>query len=379
MYKRYILVFCFITLCASAVLYSNFHFKDAQYRKDTAEQFTHWFDDNRPTVIYAMPPSNRLFEIESMVNLLASAKKMGWNLVSEKDSHQLPESRLKNAFGIFQFNHLLNLRIPRKNFFPQNIPIILINTFVQEEFSDHHGLNLVNLLEQGKFYQDPRLIGLLAVTYPAINANESALAWQKTYPNLKFLMNWYLTVPQNNYQPHPNKLIYFHDPLYMKSMKEKYQKLLQALDAKLNFSLYGDIPYNEFKSFKGYPSMDGKSLVKEINKHGIFLMLHSEQHLKEGVPSSHLFEAAAAAALIIADRHPFIKREFKDSVLYIDESRDDILEQIENHLRWIKENPEEAKIKARLSHAIFLQKFTQEKQLARLYEYVQKYRKRDSQ
>ena len=75
--------------------------------------------------------------------------------------------------------------------------------------------------------------------------------------------------------------------------------------------------------------------------------------------------------MIISDKNEFVEREFKESVLYIDQSRDDMFEHIESHMRWIRENPEIAMEKARLAHAIFLEKFTLEKQLEKFYQYFQ--------
>ena len=60
-----------------------------------------------------------------------------------------------------------------------------------------------------------------------------------------------------------------------------------------------------------------------------------------------------------------------NSSLYVDHARDDLFEQIDAHMRWIKENPEEAKLKALKAHEIFLKKFTLEKQLSKLYENFQ--------
>jgi spore maturation protein CgeB len=96
--------------------------------------------------------------------------------------------------------------------------------------------------------------------------------------------------------------------------------------------------------------------------------MHRDTHLKAGAPSGRIFEAAAAAAVIISDKHPFVEKEFKNSVLYVDQTRDDLFEQIDTHMRWIKENPEAAKTKALQAHKIFLEKFTLEEQLIRLYE-----------
>lgn len=111
-----------------------------------------------------------------------------------------------------------------------------------------------------------------------------------------------------------------------------------------------------------------------MNQHGISLVLHNGGHLQNKAPSGRIFEAAAAAAVIISDEHAFVKREFKNSVLYIDHRKFDLFSQIEKHMQWIKANPEKARAMAEKAHQIFLQKFTLEDQLNHLYNNIQFYK-----
>lgn len=383
MYKRIILTACVIFLSASGILCLNFHWRNFYSNRISDHEINQWLGDDRPTLIYALPKARFQSEVQEMITLLLTAKKMGWNLISEQASHELPSNRLKNAFGLFQFNSRINHRIPTKNFFPQNIPLVIINNFIERELFEQNGFSLDKLVDRNPFYQDPRLIGILAVSYPLIKQPlvkrdliKNASRTEKMSPatNIQFLMNWYPTSYTTYLQPHPTTLTYFRERLTDKVLtSKKYLNLWNQLETQNYFRMYGDPPHENYKSLQ-YPASDGKSLLQEINKNGIYLTLHTEPYLKQGVPTGRIFEAAAAAALIISDRHPFVEREFKDTVLYIDENREDLFEQIDAHMQWIKLHPEEATQKARLAHAIFLQKFTQEQQLARLYEYIQKYR-----
>ena len=107
------------------------------------------------------------------------------------------------------------------------------------------------------------------------------------------------------------------------------------------------------------------------------LVLHSHEHIKGGVPTSRIFEAAAASAVIICDHHPFVEKEFGDAVLYIDPNQDPeaVFKQIDDHMKWVHANPDEAMALARRSHAIFMERFTLENELLKIgqmYEHMVK-------
>ena len=125
---------------------------------------------------------------------------------------------------------------------------------------------------------------------------------------------------------------------------------------------------------------DGECFTNALTDCGIVLVLHSQEHLEHGLISARIFEAAAAGAVIISDRHSFVEKEFQDSVLYIDIDKDnklsgeEMFRQIYNHLMWISENPEKAEKMARKAHAIFDQKFTLEAQLQMLGDFHEKHK-----
>lgn len=101
---------------------------------------------------------------------------------------------------------------------------------------------------------------------------------------------------------------------------------------------------------------------QRLNEYGIVLCLHSNYHLRAGVPSSRIFEAISSGAIVISDLHPFVIENFGENVLYIDQtlSEDKIIEKIENYYFWIKNNPNLVEIKAKSAHLSLQQKFTTE-------------------
>lgn len=339
-----------------------------------------WQDDDAPTLVYAMPPKHWVGEKEFMTSMLLTAKKMGWNVLPDTEAKKLPKEKLKNAFGIFIVNsvYLYFTQFP-------DIPIFVINNFVPKNEALDPVAHLNKLSSNWYFKKiDKRIFGLGLTSFlPEINVQihqdqipKDPVTQEATH-HIQFIMDWFLTPPLTYYTPDPKKLMYcgVNYPSNVRFQATKYTELWKKLDKQDYFVVYG--PKNSWENFKshaGYIPADGESYIKEIHKNGIYLIIHNEPHFKEGVPSGRIFEAAAAAAVIISDKHPFVEREFKDTVLYVDITREDLFEQIDAHMKWIQTHPEEAKTKARLAHAIFLQKFTEESQLARLYVNFQRYR-----
>lgn len=151
---------------------------------------------------------------------------------------------------------------------------------------------------------------------------------------------------------------------------EKYRKLYRMLSQTGFVKFYG-VHKNEHIIAQGYEGaipFDGVSVIDILQKHGIVLVLHSEIHNQECIPTSRIFEAAAASTVIICDENPFVKQHFGDSVFYIDTTlaAEDIFDQIQAHLQTIALNPEKALEMAKRGHQIFTENFTMEEQLLRL-------------
>ena len=156
---------------------------------------------------------------------------------------------------------------------------------------------------------------------------------------------------------------------------KEYTKMFSLLDKQGLLEVYGPKERWDFvsNSAKGFLPVDGISIRNAIRDAGVALVLHSSWHLEIGAPSARVFEAAAASAMIISDEHPFIIKEFGDSVLYFDQNKtgEEIYQQIQDHMEWIFSHPAEAKEMAHRAHQIFLDKFTLEAQLENLAEFYE--------
>ena len=130
--------------------------------------------------------------------------------------------------------------------------------------------------------------------------------------------------------------------------------------------------------YMGSIPFDGTSVIDVLQRHGIALVFHSDIHNKELIPSSRVFEAAAASAVIISDENMFVKYHFGDSVFYIDTSAsgESIFNQIQGHLNTISQDPKKALKMAKKAHQIFIKKFTMERQLMDLKDMDKKLKTR---
>lgn len=147
----------------------------------------------------------------------------------------------------------------------------------------------------------------------------------------------------------------------------RHENLFRRLDTLSYMRFYGF--EGAWKNYKRYISsipFDGVSILDEISKCGICLALSSEAHLRAGWASNRAYEGAAAGAVIISDTNKFIMEHFEDSVLYINfdiKNPEHMFEQIKNHFKWIKTNPEKALNMARKAQKILIEKFSLEEQL----------------
>jgi hypothetical protein len=131
--------------------------------------------------------------------------------------------------------------------------------------------------------------------------------------------------------------------------------------------------WNGFNSYQGEIPFDGFSMIHEISRAGVSLVLSSEAHKESELMSSRLFESIAAGALVIADENPFTHKHFGDSVLYVDasQSADSVAQQILVHLEWAKINKEAALLKIEKAQKIFSERFSHKSNLTRIYKHLQ--------
>lgn len=152
---------------------------------------------------------------------------------------------------------------------------------------------------------------------------------------------------------------------------EKFKKIYNML-SRSGFTKFYGIHKNEDIIENGYIGkipFDGTSVIEILQKHGIVLIFHSEIHNKEEIPSSRIFEAAAASTVIISDQNEFVKKHFKDAVFYVDTSlpAEEVYGQIEHHMETIRQNPEAALDKAKKAHHIFAEYFSMDAQLLNIH------------
>jgi HAD superfamily hydrolase (TIGR01549 family) len=125
-------------------------------------------------------------------------------------------------------------------------------------------------------------------------------------------------------------------------------------------------PWEGYDSYRGSIPFDGFSILEEINRCGVVLVLSSDIHRQSGMATTRVFEAAAGGAVIISDRNAFVEKHFGDAVLFVDYDRerpDIMFEQIMEHLTWIRENYKDAQAMAERAQGIFREHLALEQQL----------------
>jgi hypothetical protein len=118
-------------------------------------------------------------------------------------------------------------------------------------------------------------------------------------------------------------------------------------------------------AYRGPLPFDGSTVLDVLNRSGVGLCLHREEHREAGIPTLRIFEIACSGAIGICQEHPFIRKSFGDMVLYLDEglNPEALAAQIDEHMRWIETHHAEAVEMSRRAHAIFERDFTLEVQL----------------
>jgi hypothetical protein len=151
---------------------------------------------------------------------------------------------------------------------------------------------------------------------------------------------------------------------------ERYKELFLGLEAQNCSRIYGSQAGWAYlrSSYLGSLPFDGVSVLNALNQAGVGLCLHREEHTYEGVPSMRIFETVASGAIAICGEHAFIRQQFKDTVLYLDNSLStaEQIAQILDHLAWIKTHPEQTMEMSREAHRIFVDRFCLEALLTHL-------------
>ncbi|MGF9562904.1 hypothetical protein AAIH70_05275 [Neorhizobium sp. BT27B] len=157
--------------------------------------------------------------------------------------------------------------------------------------------------------------------------------------------------------------------------RSRHQEMLKQLDTTGLLRIYGPTVFQGVKVWDGYQSyvkevpFDGVSMIDEISKAGVSLVLSSQAHKDSELMSNRLFESIAAGALVICDENPFAKKYFGDSLLYIDTrgTTEATVAEILTHLDWAKSNPAAALAKIERTQELFREKFSLISNLTDLY------------
>ena len=179
---------------------------------------------------------------------------------------------------------------------------------------------------------------------------------------------WY---PSVQYRPYkeciPKKIFYFVGQWGNRCHDIKH-KVLQSLLSQQDYSCFFGNPemgclYKDV--YKGEIPYGAETIQDHIFKLGVSLVLHSDIHIAHKIPSGRIFEAAGSSSVIISDMNPFIKENFGDSVLYVDQtaSGEEMFAQIDAHMHWILTHQIEAQQMAERSYILFCEKFSLEHQL----------------
>lgn len=144
--------------------------------------------------------------------------------------------------------------------------------------------------------------------------------------------------------------------------KEKYFKIFGPKckwQSIVGSSYKGELPYNE------------DSVIKAYQAGGVGLALQSAFYVYDDVISNRIFEINSAGGVVITPNMPFIEKYYKDTVLYFDPfaPAKEIHKQINEHMQWIKNNPEKALDRALQAQEIFHKQLSIERLLPNVIEY----------
>lgn len=305
-------------------------------------------------------------EVQAIQRIKKAAENLGWDcwVVNEYSKHPEVIRQLKPDFVISLHQEVK----PHVNTAPHFLYI-------------HHSLSTYldknGQLNTKRFPNILLYNGFIAVTP---NIDPIKAAYVKTYKKPFYSVESVFSVPKRSFNASPKNRLCYWGSTWDKARGETYKPLYNLLDQTGYLDIYGPSWSWEkmhLKSYRGLLPVDDHTVVDKISECGLALVLHSPQHFKGGVPTSRIFEAASASAIIICDRHPFVVKNFGDSVFYIDpnQSADLVFKEIDSHVRWAQNNPAQAIIKANKAYAIFIQRFTLERELLKIATLFEKMKK----
>ncbi len=153
--------------------------------------------------------------------------------------------------------------------------------------------------------------------------------------------------------------------------EKRFSDLLYKLDITNNIELYGPkSSWEGYVNYKGEIPTDGLSLLKQINKTGICLALISKEHYRTGHITSRLWEGLAAGSVCITPDMEEIKKDFGDTLYYIDINlpEKELTKKIADIVKEINADKHESYLKAVKAQKIFKEKYSAERMVEHFKE-----------
>jgi hypothetical protein len=279
-----------------------------------------------------------------------AGERLGWNVfLDERDGSQIVDQELDFVVCMLPENDFINPSCP--NYLMVFHPFTYLNK--QRRFNP--------------FYE--KYDGYLLTINDRETLRTGLRLKNKEFHHIPF----YPTVYSVPYQKLTFDSLVVMIPVWSNRLTDPKFRSLYSLLSGTGFAKFYGVYLNQeiaAEHYMGTIPFDGASVIHVLQQHGIALVIHSDIHNKECIPSSRIFEAAAASTVVISDENPFVKKHFGDSVFYIDTSASttNIFSQILGHMHTIRQNPTKAREMARKAHQIFIRNFTMENQLLQLEE-----------
>ncbi len=240
-----------------------------------------------------------------------------------------------------------------------------------------HPLSLNQTLYERKHKHSPQFHEKYDGYLLTINPGKEFEDFLTAKKNHFFSTTFYPTLQHTGYVKVPLNNIVTMIPVWGNRLEDEKFKALYSLLSEGGFTKFYGINNQAGIAESNYLDklpFDGISVVKALQRHGITLIFHSDIHNREKIPSSRIFEAAAASTVIISDNNAFVKKHFGESVFYVDTtlSAEEIYLQIKNHMAFIRQDPEKALEMAKRAHQIFVDQFLMETQLENIMAMHQK-------
>ncbi len=188
---------------------------------------------------------------------------------------------------------------------------------------------------------------------------------EKTFNTHKkhFITPFYATSYKTTYRM-PNldnlKLLYFG--IHWDGFR--FKDLFEALECESYLEVYGRSEKWEYlkHAYLGELPFDGFSILEHLNRAGVGLCLHLDEHYLSNTPSMRVFEIVASGAIAICEDHDFIRDVFNDSVFYINRelSVTEKVTAISKIMTQIKDDPKTAIKMSEKAHLIFSQSYALE-------------------